>query len=110
MRYRLRMLLLLGMVASAMIAASSRCLESRWFADLTGWHGGGGYIVEVFARGMSIRLIAVPIIFATADFFVALNAPADKKLKGFWIFVLMAYSVSLALCNSAFLFAQSARE
>lgn len=108
--HRARALLLLGMVASAIIAASARCLESRWFADLTGWHGGGGYVVEVFARVMSVRLIALPLIFAVADLFVAVSASAERKLKGFWIFALAAYSITLVLCNSAFLFAQSARE
>ena len=49
-RYRARAVILLCMVAVSALAASAFTLESRLFADLTDWHGGGGLIVEVFCR------------------------------------------------------------
>src|SRR5262245_51475033 len=108
--YSLRTLLLLGMVASAAMAASVRFLESNWFLELTGWYGGGGVIVEVFSRRVALRLLALPAIFAVADIYVACMMPSDRRTRGFWLVAGIAYALTLVLCNEAMRFAGSARE
>jgi len=110
MQYRLRTLLIFAMVAASALAASARYLESNWFADLMGWHGGGGVIVEVFSRDVASSLVYIPLILFTADLYVAAKTPAHERLSWFWPVWLLGYTVSWALCDSALWFAMTARE
>jgi len=108
--YRARAMIISAMVAATMLAATAFSLESRLFADLTNWHGGGGLVVEVFARETSWRLTVIPCILAAADLWVAANMPAGKPSKAFWVLALLAYALSVVLCQHALRFAQSARD
>jgi hypothetical protein len=110
MRHRLRTLLILAMVAVSALAASARYLESEWFADLTGWHGGGGFVVEVFSRDVASSLVYIPLILFAADLYLAASTPAKERLRWFWPVWLLGYTVSWTLCNSALFFAMTARE
>jgi len=110
MRYKLRTLLIVLMVVTSGLAASARLLESAWFADLTGWHGGGGLVVETFSREVAWKLISLPCIFAVTDCGVALNMAGQQRLKWFWIVWLPCYVLAALLCISAFDFSNSARE
>ena len=110
MRYQLHTLILSGMVGASFLASCASYLESRWFADLTGWHGGGGYVVEVFARDVAARLLVIPLLLAAANICVRLNVKAGRQTCGFWIVSALAYSVTVVCCYSALMFAQSARE
>jgi hypothetical protein len=109
-RYRARTMLLLGMVTVSALAASAFSLESRLFADLTDWHGGGGLIVEVFSREIAASLTVIPCILALVDLYVVVNAPAERPIKGIWGLATLAYFLAVVLCEHALRFAQSARE